>query len=164
MIFDLTIYPSSTICSHGFLLDSFLFFKSQILFVASSFFYLRRIKQISSYLDDASLKIFVLSRLGYCNSFYYNLPKSTFYSLTKAFNSEACLASHTSEFSHISPSLVNLQWLSLYFRFSFKICSLMYKIFLLHFLIFLTSYYLINVLASDPLLALSFSLSLSFLY
>ena len=96
------------------------------------FFHLHLIRQISSYLDDASLKIsvcsLVLSRLDYYNSLYFNFSKSTLYPLTEAFNSAACLVSHTFEFSHISLSLVDLHWLPLHFRFFFKICSLMYKI------------------------------------
>ena len=133
IISDLTIYPSSTIRCLGFFLDSSLSFNPQILSVASScFFHLRRIRQISSYLDDASLKILVcslvLSRLDYCNSLYFNLPKSTFYLLVKAFNSAARLVSQTPKFSHISPSLVDVHWLPPHFCFSFKICTLMYKI------------------------------------
>ena len=132
-ISDLTIYPSSTIRCLGFLLGSSLSFNSQILSVASScFFHLRRIRQISSYLDDASLKILVcslvLSRLDYCNFLYINLPKSSLYPLIKPFTSAARLVSHTSKFSHISPSLVDLHWLPPHFRFSFKICTLIYKI------------------------------------
>ena len=72
MILDLTIYPSSTIFCLGFLLDSSFSLNSQIFSVASCYFHLRRIRQISPYLDDASLKILVcslvLSRLDYCNS------------------------------------------------------------------------------------------------
>ena len=126
-ISDLTIYPSSTIRCLGFLLDSSFSFNPQILSVASScYFYLRRIRQISSYLDDASLKILVcflvLFRLDYCSSLYFNLPESTFYPLTKASNSAARLVSFK------SLSLVDLHLLPLHFRFSFKICTLVYKI------------------------------------
>ena len=133
MISDLTTYPSSTIRCLGFLLDSSFFFNPQIFSVASScFFHLRRIRQISFYLDDASLTILVCSlvlfRLDYCNSLYFNLPKSTLYPLIEAFNSAARLVSHTPKFSHISPSLVDLHWLPPCFRFSFKICTLMCKI------------------------------------
>ena len=126
MIFELSIYSLFTICCLGFLLDCTFFFNLQILFVAfSCFFHLRRMRQIFSYLDASSL---VLSRLDYCNSLCFNFSKSTFYPLTKTFNSAARLISHTLEFSHISPSLVDLYWLPLHFCFSFKICSLMYKI------------------------------------
>ena len=133
MLSNLTIYSFSTIRCLGFLLDSSLSSNPQILSVASScYFHLRRISQISSYLDNASLKILVcslvLSRLDYCNSLYFNLLKSTLYLLTKAFNSAARLVSHTPKFSYISPSLVDLHWLPPHFRFSFKICTLMYKI------------------------------------
>ena len=128
MISDFTIYPSSIIHCLGFLFDFSLSFNPQILSVASCFFQLRRIRQISSYLDDASLKICVCflvpSRVDYCNSLYFNLPKSTLHPLTKAFNSAARLVSHTPKFSHNSPSFVDLHWL-LHFCPSFKICSLM---------------------------------------
>ena len=133
MISDLTSYPSSIIRCLGFLLDSFSF-NLQILSVASScYFHLRRIRQISSYLDDASFKILVCSlvlfRLDYCNSLYFNFSKSAFYPLTKAFNSAARLVSHSPKFSHISPSLVDLHWLPPHLHFSLKICSFLYKIF-----------------------------------
>ena len=85
-------------------------------------------RQISSYLDDASLKILVcsivLSRLDYCNSLYYNLPKSTLYPLTKAFNFFCTLRL---SYSYILPYLVNLHWLSLHYRSSFKISSFVFK-------------------------------------
>ena len=165
MISDLTIYPSSTIRCLGFLLDSSLSFNSQILSVTSScFFHLRRIRQISSYLDDASLKILVnslvLSRLDYCNSLYFNFPKSTLYPLTKAFNSVARLVSHTPKFSHISPSFFDLHWLPLHFCFFFKICSLMYKIFHSTSPSYF-SYLLLPPKRAGSLLVLNFSLSLS---
>ena len=164
MISDLTISLSSTIRFSGFLLDSSLSFNSQLLSVVfSCFFHIRRIRQISFYLDDASLKILVcslaLSRLDYCNSLYFNLFEPTFYPLTKAFNSAARLVSP--KFSHISPSLVDLYWLPLHFCFSFKYFFTYIKFLILfHLPIFLTSYYLLNVLTYCPLLALSSSLSL----
>ena len=133
MISYLTIYPFSIIRSLGFLRNSSLSFKPQIRSVASSCFYhLCRIRQISFHLHDASLKILVCSvvlfRLDYCNSLYYKFPKSSFYPLTKSFNSAARLVSHTPKFSHIFPSLIDLHWLLLHFRSSFKICSFMYII------------------------------------
>ena len=133
IISDLTIYSSSLLRCLGFLIDSFLSFNPQILSVASScFFHLRIIRQISSYPDDASLKLLVcslvFSRIDYCNSLYFNLPKSTLYPLVKAFNFAARLISHTSKVFHISPSLVDLHWLPPHFRFSFKIFTFMYKI------------------------------------
>ena len=167
MISDLTIYPSSTLCCLGFLLGSSLSFNPQIFSVAfSCFFHLRRIRQISSYLDDAFLKMLVcflvLSRLDNCNSLYFNFSKSTLYPLTKAFNSAARLVSHTPKFS---PSLVDLHWLPPHFRFSFKICTLMYKI------SHSTSPSYLSYLslppkrpAYGPLIVFNFSLSLSHSY
>ena len=59
---------------------------------------------------------------------YFNLPKSTLYLLSKAFNSAARLVFHYPKFSHISSSLIDLHWLLLHFHSSFKICSSMNKI------------------------------------
>ena len=127
---DLTIYLSSTVRSLGYFLDSSLSFEPQILSVSSFCFY--HLRRLSFHLGDASLKIlvcsFVLSRLDYCNSLYYNLLKASFYPLTKAFNSAARLFSNTLIFFHIFPSLTDLHSLPFHFHSSFKICSLMHRI------------------------------------
>ncbi|ESO07847.1 hypothetical protein HELRODRAFT_92966, partial [Helobdella robusta] len=47
----------------------------------------------------------------YCTSFYYGLPDSTLYPLSKAFNSVAHLVARAPFVSHISPYLVLLHWL-----------------------------------------------------
>ena len=133
MISDLTIYPSSIFRSLGLLYDSSLSLnlKFSPLFF-SCFYHLRRIRQISSYLNDAFLEILVCSLVlfsfEYCNSLCYSLLKSTLYLLTKAFNSAARLVIHTPKFFHIFLFLIDLHWLSLHLRSSFKICSLMHKI------------------------------------
>ena len=70
---------SSTIHSSGFPFDSSFFFIPQIKFLAkSSFFHLRRIKQLRPFLDNLTLKLLVslliLFRFDYCNSLYYGIP------------------------------------------------------------------------------------------
>ena len=83
MISHLIVYPFSTFRCLGFFFDSSFSFNHKILSVAFfCFFYLLHMRQISFYLDDVFLKILVcslvFSRLDYCNSLHYNLPKSTF--------------------------------------------------------------------------------------
>ena len=130
---SLSITPSPIIRSLGFLFDSNLSLTPQILSVSkSSYFHIRRIRQLLPLLDDPTLQLLVsslvLSRIDYCNSLYYSLPDTTLYPLSKAFNSAARLVSRTSYFSHISPSLVLLHWLPLKYRVIFKICVLMFKV------------------------------------
>ena len=90
--------------------------------------------------------------------------KSIFYLLNKAFNSAACLVSHTHKFFHTSPSLIDTSdtWLLLHFHSSSKsVPSYIKSLTLIHLSIFLTVYYLLNVQVCDPLSALSSPLSLS---
>ena len=166
MIFDLTIYPSSTIRCLGFLLDSFLSFNLQILSVAFSCFHLRHIIQIFFYLDDNSLKLLVcslfLTRLDYCNSLYFNLPKATLFLLTKTFNFAARLVSHNPKFSQYLHLLSIFTGYFFTFALLLKSLLLCTKFFiLLRLPIFLTFYYLLNVPAYGLLLVLNSSLSLS---
>ncbi|MCI4436824.1 MAG: hypothetical protein JHC33_08470 [Ignisphaera sp.] len=128
-----TIDPSQSVRSLGFVLDSKLSLSNQILSVAKScYFHLRRIRQLTLYLDDPSLHLLVsslvLSRLDYCNSLYSGLPESTLKPLNKVFNCAVRLVSRTSYFSHISPSLINLHWLPIRYRIIFKLCTIMFKL------------------------------------
>ena len=129
----LSLLPSSSIRSLGFIFDSNLSLIPQILSVTKScFFHLRRIRQLLPYLDDPSLQLLVsslvLSRIDYCNSLYYGLPDTSLNPLYKVFNSAARLVSRTPRFSPTSPSLVRLHWLPLKYRMKFKICLIMFKI------------------------------------
>ena len=73
---NLSLAHSSTIHSLGFTYDSSLSLIPQIKSVAkSSFFHLRRIKQLKFFSDNPTLKLpvpsLLLSRFEYCNFLYY---------------------------------------------------------------------------------------------
>ena len=130
---SLSLVPSPSIRSLGFILDAHLSLSPQILSVTKScYFHLRRIKQLLPFLDDPTLQLLVsslvLSRIDYCNSLYFGLPDTTLSPLTKAFNSAARLVARSPKFSSISPFLILLHWLPLRYRVMFKICVIMFKI------------------------------------
>lgn len=128
-----TIEPSNYIRSLGFILDSKLTLSNQILSVTKNcYFHLRRIKQLLAYLDDPTLQLlvsaFVLSRIDYCNSLYFNLPDTTLKPLIKVFNYAARLVSRAPLYSHVTPLLHCLHWLPIKYRIIFKICTIMFKL------------------------------------
>ena len=93
---NLSLAPSSPIHSLALTFDSFLSLIPQIKSVAkSSFFHLRRIKQLKLFLDNPTLKLLVssliLSRFDYCNSLCYELPETMLHLLPKAFYSSSRL-------------------------------------------------------------------------
>ena len=111
----------------GFIFDFSLFLIPLIKSLAkSSFFHLRRIKQLKHSPDNPILKLLVssllLSRFDYCNTLYYGLPETTLHPLTKAFNSAAHLISGTHKFSRLTFTIIFLHWLPLKKAF-FKICT-----------------------------------------
>ena len=125
---DFTIQPSFTTRSLRFLFDSSLFQTLNSFCCLPMFYHLCCIRQISFYLDDASLEIFV------CSLIFSLLTTAIFYTMiflnlfsTLLLKFKLCCTPGLS-YSHISPSLIDLHWLPLHFRFPFKICSLMHKI------------------------------------
>jgi len=74
--------PASTVRDLGVILDSALSLKPQIAAISRAcLFHLRRIRQLRSTLDSASLKTLIhcliLTRLDYCNSVLYGQPECT---------------------------------------------------------------------------------------
>ena len=69
----------------------------------------------------------VHSKLDYCNSLYYNLPKSQINRLQQIQN---CLARTVVKApkSHITPILRSLHWLKINERIEYKLLSLTYKV------------------------------------
>ena len=70
----------------------------------------------------------VHSKLDYCNSLYYNLPKSQITSLQQIQNSLARAVVKAPKFCHISPILHSLHWLKITEHIEYKILSLTYKV------------------------------------
>ena len=77
---DDMIHVSSTATNLGFKFDKNLCCHDQIKQVfKSSFYFIRNIAKIRNYLTDSATEsvvhAFITSKLDYCNSLYYGLPK-----------------------------------------------------------------------------------------
>ena len=97
------------------------------------------IRRISKYLSKECRKslvhAYVTSRLDYCNSKLYGLPKYQLSKLQRIQNMAARLITDTmkfdhiivSNYNHINPVLNNLHWLPVNYRIQFKILTITFK-------------------------------------
>ena len=116
----------------GFKFDKYLCCHDQIKQVCkSSFYFIRNIAKIRNYLTDSATEsvvhAFITSKLDYCNSLYYGLPKYLLKRLQCIQNSAARLVVQASKFEHVTPVLLKLHWLPVRFRIMFKILLMVYK-------------------------------------
>ena len=117
----------------GVIFDSDLTFKSHISSIcSSSFYHIRRLRQIRSSLNTDSAIVLanslVTSKLDYCNSLFYDLPATSLDRLQTVQNVLARVVVPTvKRFDHISPTLVKLHWLPIRKRITYKIASLTFK-------------------------------------
>jgi hypothetical protein len=92
---------------------------------------LHKIGRIRRYLSDktcASLvHAFVSSRVHYCNSLLFGLPKKYLQKLQRVLNMAARIVSLTRKHEHITPVLISLHWLPINKRIEFKIILLTFK-------------------------------------
>ena len=97
----------------------------------SSFYHLRNISKITKYLSceatETVVHAFVTSKLDYCNSLLYALPKFLIAKLQSVQNSAARLVCKTRKFDHVTPTSVELHWLPIKYSIVFKILLLVYK-------------------------------------
>jgi hypothetical protein len=125
--------PSPDARNLGVIFDSNLSFTKHISNVCrTSFYHIRQLRQVRSSLDTNSAIILanalVSSKLDYCNSLYFNLPKSTLKHLQRVQNSLArAVVPSTRYTDHITPTLRKLHWLPIEERITFKIAALTYK-------------------------------------
>ena len=100
-------------------------------FCNAAFYHLHNIRCIKKYLSRDSLltliHAFITSRLDYCNSFLYGLPKSQIAKLQRIQNAAARLAMNIGKYSHVTPALYDLHWLPVHARIHFKILVLTFK-------------------------------------
>jgi len=92
---------------------------------------LRQIGNIRQYITSDATKSLVnslvTSRLDYCNSLLYGVPKTTLNKLQTVQNTAARIISKTSRSFHITPILKELHWLPIACRIKYKILTLTYK-------------------------------------
>ena len=97
----------------------------------SSFFHLRNIFKIRKFLSHDTRKTlihaFVTARIDYCNSLLYGQPKCILKRLQSVLNSAARLIHPTSRYEHVTPLLIQLHWLPIEQRITFKIAVIAFK-------------------------------------
>ena len=70
---------------------------------------------------------FVSSKLDYCNSLLYNIPKYVHNKLQFVQNAAVRLITCSRKYDHITPILIDLHWLPIAERIKFKILLLTFK-------------------------------------
>ena len=125
--------------------------------------HLRCIRAIRSYFDSSTActiaTSIVHSKLDYCNSVYYKLPKSQLSRLQQIQNSLALTFVKAPQSCHITPISRSLHWFRVTERIEYKLISLTYKvltIIITHLRTFITSspFNVLAVLALHPSLLL----------
>ena len=116
----------------GFILDSdFKLDKHISAVVKSSFYQLRIISKVKSYLPQKQLEMlihaFISSRLDYCNSLYIGIDQASLKRLQLVQNAAARLLTSTRKRDHITPVLASLHWLPVKFRVVFKVLLFVFK-------------------------------------
>ena len=115
----------------GVIIDSGLTLHVSIL-ARTCFYQLRRIRQAKKNLDEDSIETLVhalvLSRLDYCNSGLANLPEVTLAPLIRVQHSAARLIRNLRRQDSVSLVMMELHWLPLQHRITFKLCKLMHEI------------------------------------
>ena len=119
-------------CNLGFIFVEHLTFSDQISPISKACYYhIKQLRCIRPYLDFNTARTtattIVHSKLDYCNSLYYNLPKSHITRLQQIQNSIAC-AVKAPACCHITPILHSLHWLKITERIEYKLLSLTYKV------------------------------------
>ena len=94
--------------------------------VKTCFHQLHKFRHIRSFIPKSAAitfaNAFIHSRIDYCNSILYGLPKYSLHRLQKVQNSVAPIVTRTSHLTYITPILKSLHWLPVKYRINFKLC------------------------------------------
>ena len=126
------ISPATSCQSLGVMLDNHFTMDSQIKSLCkSTHFHLRNIAAIQDHLTlsatEQLIHSLVTSRLDYCNSLLYGIPKYKINYLQRLQNIAARVVIRCPRRDHITPHLKSLHWLPVKLRIVFKILLLAYK-------------------------------------
>ena len=129
---DASIIPADAVKNLGVFFDTSMSMEAHINATCKrAFCEIRNIGRIRSLLDDktaASLvHAFVSSKIDYCNSLLYGLPKRLQDKLQRVLNCAARVVSRVGKYDHITPILANLHWLPIPQRIEFKIVLMVFK-------------------------------------
>ena len=117
----------------GVIFHSALTFDKQMYSVVKgSFFHLRTIAKLKSFLSFKDFKEIVIhalisSQIDSCNSLYYGICHSSLSRLQPDQNAAARMLTGTRKRDHISPILALLHWLPVKYRIDFKVLLLVFK-------------------------------------
>ena len=130
---DAEIKPAATIKSLGVVLDQHLSFNQQVDGVCKScYFHIRALRHVRDSLPDDVARMIavsiVTSRLDYCNALYAGMSSVNFNKLQRVQNTLARVVLKQRKFDHITSSLVELHWLPIRQRTTFKVATLTYKL------------------------------------
>ena len=99
--------------------------------VKTCFHQLREFRHIRSFIPKSPSIIlanaFIHSRIDYCNSLFYGLPKYSINRLQKMQNSADRIVTPTSCSLHITPVLKSLHWLPVQYHINFKLCCITHR-------------------------------------
>ena len=127
------VSSSSSVRNLGLIIDSGLTLATHVSIIARNCSYqLRRKRQGKKCLDESSVKTLVqalvLSRLDYCNSILANLPDVTPAPLVRVQHYAAILIRNLTKRDSVLPAMMELHWLPIRFRITFKLCVLMHGV------------------------------------
>ena len=126
------IAPSDMARNIGMIFDKNMTVIPQINSVCKgAFYHLQNIARIRKFLTPKSTEIlvhaFISSKLDYCNSLLYGVPKFQLEKLQHVQNADARLITQSCKYDHITPVLINLHWLPVEYRVKFKLLLLTFK-------------------------------------
>ncbi len=129
---DSQILSSSKVRDLGVIFDKCLTFDDHISGICrSTHFHLRNIGRIRNLLTfDATAQLvhaLITTRLDFCNSILYNLPKCKLDRLQRIQNQAARVLTRSPRRNHITPVLRDLHWLRIEDRIIFKLLILTHK-------------------------------------
>ena len=129
---DTSITTTDKVKNLGVTLDKNLSMEQHISkVIQSSYIQLRNLWHIRKYLNESACKTLVqatiISRLDYCNSLLFGIPKKLLLRLQRLQNSAARLILKVRRHDHITPSLKKLHWLPINRRLEYKVLLLTHK-------------------------------------
>ena len=132
---DSIIQQSSKVRDLGVIFDQFLSFDDYISSVCrSTYFHLRNIGRIRHFLSNHAnaqlIHALISTRLDYCNSVLYNIPRSSILRLQRIPNQAVRILARTPRRDHITEVLIDLHWLNIKERIVYKILILTFKAFI----------------------------------